>query len=190
MVKIILGDVFLEVNQESLSIKKNSAHKVYDLIDGSQSVIPSKANLDVIEFSGFIYNADIYTHILNLIAKNSETYILVVGLNRSINYKVVITDFVTTESGGDIFCINYSIKLLEYKKSNYYSIGSYEEVYSSDINTYDSYTEPTTYVVVKGDCLYNIAKRFLGDGNRYMEIATANNIKNPALIYPGQVIVF
>ena len=46
-----------------------------------------------------------------------------------------------------------------------------------------------TYTVVEGDCLWNISKKFCGDGARYTEIASANNIKNPDLIYPGQVFV-
>ena len=47
-----------------------------------------------------------------------------------------------------------------------------------------------TYVVKRGDCLWNIAKRYLGKGSRYMEIYNLNKdkIKNPNLIYPGQVL--
>lgn len=46
------------------------------------------------------------------------------------------------------------------------------------------------YVVEKGDCLWNIAKRFLGSGSRWMEIYKLNKdiIKNPNLIYVGQVL--
>lgn len=45
-----------------------------------------------------------------------------------------------------------------------------------------------TYTVKRGDCLWNIAKKFYGNGADYTKIAAANsNIKNPNLIYPGQV---
>lgn len=46
------------------------------------------------------------------------------------------------------------------------------------------------YTVVKGDCLWNIAKKFYGDGTKYTVIYDANKgiIKNPSLIYPGQVL--
>ena len=46
-----------------------------------------------------------------------------------------------------------------------------------------------TYIVKSGDNLWNIARSFYGDGALYGKIATANNIKNPSLIYPGQVLV-
>lgn len=47
-----------------------------------------------------------------------------------------------------------------------------------------------TYTVVKGDCLWNIAKRFYGSGADYKRLAAANPaIKNPNLIYPGQVLI-
>lgn len=48
--------------------------------------------------------------------------------------------------------------------------------------------EKKTYTVVAGDTLFNIAKQFLGDGNRYQELAAHNNIANPDHIEVGQVI--
>lgn len=45
--------------------------------------------------------------------------------------------------------------------------------------------------VVKGDSLWRISQRVLGDGQRYIQIYQANSgqIRNPNLIYPGQVLV-
>lgn len=47
-----------------------------------------------------------------------------------------------------------------------------------------------TYTVVRGDCLWNIAKKFYGNGSQYTKIYNANRdkIRNPNLIYPGQVL--
>jgi nucleoid-associated protein YgaU len=45
------------------------------------------------------------------------------------------------------------------------------------------------YTVVKGDCLWNIAIRAYGDGFKWVEIAKANNLKNPNLIHSGNVFV-
>nr|DAJ03030.1 MAG TPA: tail assembly protein [Caudoviricetes sp.] len=48
----------------------------------------------------------------------------------------------------------------------------------------------SSYTVVKGDCLWSIAKKKLGNGNRWREIHQLNQdkVKNPNLIYPGQVL--
>ncbi len=50
--------------------------------------------------------------------------------------------------------------------------------------------DPVFHTVVKGDTLWAIAKKTLGDGNRYMEIFEANKpmLSDPDRIYPGQVL--
>ena len=47
-----------------------------------------------------------------------------------------------------------------------------------------------SYTVKKGDCLWNIAKKYYGNVAQYTKIYNANKgkIKNPNLIYPGQVL--
>lgn len=57
---------------------------------------------------------------------------------------------------------------------------------------YDTYfiAEPVTYTVVKGDSLSKIAGEVLGDKSQWRVIYNLNKdkIKNPNLIYPGQVL--
>jgi nucleoid-associated protein YgaU len=51
--------------------------------------------------------------------------------------------------------------------------------------------EPITgesYTVVKGDNLWNISVRAYGDGYKWVELARLNNLSNPDLIYPGNVL--
>ncbi|RIL10452.1 hypothetical protein DCC79_07970 [bacterium] len=52
-------------------------------------------------------------------------------------------------------------------------------------------TAQPTYTVQRGDTLSHIAQRMLGRAGRWPEIFEANKdkIKNPNLIYPGQVLV-
>lgn len=49
------------------------------------------------------------------------------------------------------------------------------------------YAVENMYEVQKGDCLWKIAERFLGDGTRYTDIVAWNEglIQDPNLIYPG-----
>lgn len=46
----------------------------------------------------------------------------------------------------------------------------------------------TIYVIVEGDNLWNICVRAYGDGFRWVELAKVNNIQNPDLIYPDNVL--
>ena len=48
---------------------------------------------------------------------------------------------------------------------------------------------PGSVTVVKGNSLWRIARRVYGEGTMYTQIYAANTdqIKNPDLIYPGQV---
>lgn len=50
-------------------------------------------------------------------------------------------------------------------------------------------TTAKTYTVKSGDCLWSIAKKLYGNGAKYTQIYNANKdkIKNPNLIYAGQV---
>ena len=44
------------------------------------------------------------------------------------------------------------------------------------------------YTVVKGDSLWKIAVRAYGDGYQWVKIASENNLTNPDLIHPGNVL--
>lgn len=46
----------------------------------------------------------------------------------------------------------------------------------------------TSVTVKKGDTLWNICKKYLGDGSKYKEVAELNKLENPNKIYPGQVL--
>lgn len=50
--------------------------------------------------------------------------------------------------------------------------------------------EPTFHTVVKGDTLWKISEKTLGNGARFKEIFEANKpmLKDPDKIYPGQVL--
>jgi nucleoid-associated protein YgaU len=45
-----------------------------------------------------------------------------------------------------------------------------------------------THVVEPGDTLWDIAKKYVGDPFRYPELTELSNIRNPNLIYPGDIV--
>jgi nucleoid-associated protein YgaU len=48
--------------------------------------------------------------------------------------------------------------------------------------------EVRDYDVVRGDTLWAIARRFLGDPHRYPELVRNSEIRNPDLIHPGDIV--
>jgi nucleoid-associated protein YgaU len=58
------------------------------------------------------------------------------------------------------------------------------------LETPEPAAEPVFHTVAKGDTLWAIAQKTLGDGNRYNEIFEANKpmLAHPDKIYPGQVL--
>ncbi|OSA89558.1 UNVERIFIED_ORG: hypothetical protein B2H93_15970 [Clostridium botulinum] len=49
---------------------------------------------------------------------------------------------------------------------------------------------PNPYKVVSGDCLFNICKKYLGDGNKCWEVAKFNGLSNPNNLSTGDSIYF
>ncbi|KKP40740.1 hypothetical protein A2130_04125 [Candidatus Woesebacteria bacterium GWC2_33_12] len=47
----------------------------------------------------------------------------------------------------------------------------------------------TTYEVVKGDSLWSVAVRAYGDGYSWVKIARENQLINPNIIHPGNILV-
>ncbi|MFI3114540.1 MAG: LysM peptidoglycan-binding domain-containing protein [Clostridia bacterium] len=190
MVTITLGSVKLDVNQTALNISKNSTPKIYTLANGNELIIPCSDKLDIIEFSGFFYEFSNYFAILSMIENAEIVNFCITGLNIPVNYDVIIEKFNTVERGGDVGCVEYSISLKEYVNHTVTILASGVNSSQNTSDIPETLGIPNVYVVQKGDTLWAICKRFLGDPYRYPEIAELNNIKNANLIYPGQEIRF
>ncbi len=111
---------------------------------------------------------------------------------------VSLEDYSIKEDAKDGFDLVASIKLKQFKE---FSTTTAKVVTDEEGNTSleeeksretaksgEPKGSPKSYTVVKGDCLWNIAKRYYNDGSKYPVIAKANSIANPNLIYPGQVL--
>jgi nucleoid-associated protein YgaU len=68
-------------------------------------------------------------------------------------------------------------------------VADFSDVQSGSSSTAPS-AQPTTYTVKSGDSLSKIAKHVYGDADKWHAIYEANKdkIKNPDLIYPGEVL--
>lgn len=106
-----------------------------------------------------------------------------------------IEDFNYEEDGGDVGTYQYDITLKEYREITVrqvtVNVSTTKASVTKTTTRVDNTTTAKTYTVVKGDCLWNIAKKFYGSGSKYTVIYNANKSvigSNPNLIYPGQVL--
>lgn len=104
------------------------------------------------------------------------------------NMEVLLEDYTVTEKGGEQgdFWVEMHWKEWKTAKSIRYSIKGNTMVEQGQER--QAKQPAATYTVQKGDCLWNIAKKQLGNGARYREIAQKNGIADPNRIYPGQVL--
>ena len=126
--------------------------------------------------------------------KNSDKPVHLIITGFGIDVYCRITKFVPSEEGGDVGTINYDITFKEYREPKVrqvkVEISTKTATVQQNTARTDNTTTAQTYTVKKGDCLWNIAKKFLGSGAKYTQIYNLNRniIKNPNLIYMGQVL--
>ncbi len=106
-----------------------------------------------------------------------------------------IENFNYEEAGGDVGTYQFSIELKEYREVEVRKIKKKKKksrpTKKKTAKRTNSKAVPDTYIVKKGDCLYNLAKKFYGDGAKSTKIYNANKKvigSNPNKIYPGQVL--
>ena len=108
------------------------------------------------------------------------------------NRDVLLEEYTITEKGGEQgdFWVEMYWKEWKTAKSIRYSVKSQNggNVLVEQGQQRQAKTPAATYTVQKGDCLWNIAKKQLGDGTKYRQIAEKNGISDPNKIYPGQVL--
>ena len=108
------------------------------------------------------------------------------------NMLVSLEEYTVEERAGEVGDIYVEIRLKQYKqyKTQVVEIKAVEgnKATVTVKEERPAKTPAKTYTVKPGDTLWAIAKRELNDGSKYSEIAKLNNISNPNLIHPGQVL--
>jgi len=119
----------------------------------------------------------------------------------STNIKVSMEDYKITEAAKEGFDVTVKIKLKQFRDfatktcevkteeaSSTATVTVEQERPPSTVGNAPDSGLPTSYTVKDGDCLWNLAKKFYGDGSKYTVIAKANNIGNSNMIYTGNVL--
>lgn len=119
------------------------------------------------------------------------------------NIKVSVEDYTIEESATNGLDVSVEVKLKQYRDYSTKTVAIKTTVKHNDskdttvkkmatVQTTRPATnapQTKTYAVKKGDTLWGIAKKYYGNGAKYPTIYNANKgkIKNPNLIYVGQV---
>lgn len=108
----------------------------------------------------------------------------------NINMYATIRKFDYREKGGEPGDVYYDIEFKEFKFIKIREVVKKAPKVEQQSDRPETAAAANAYTVVKGDCLWNIAKKFYGSGAQYIKIFSANSppIQNANLIYPGQVL--
>lgn len=215
-----LDKCLLPIAPSKLSIKINNANETITMINDGEINILKKAGLTDIEFecsipqvqypyavykSGF-KSADFFLGYFETLKTGNRPFQFIVCRRKptgsrlfDTNIKVSMEDYKITEDAKNGFDLTVKINLKQWKdygtKTVSISAGAGGLQASvepqREAGTSPAPAETQTYTVIKGDCLWNIAKKFYGSGSKYTVIYNANQSAiggNPNRIYPGQVL--
>lgn len=212
-----LDKCLLPVTPSKLTIKINNTNTTLNLMNDGEINILKKAGLTEIEFecdipqvkypyavypAGFRtarYFLDYFEHLKTSLKPFQFIVCRTLPNGKKLfntNIKVSLEDYQIKEDAKNGFDLTVKIKLKQYRdyatKTVNITLASSKATASVTTNR-ETNNAPSaqTYTVVKGDCLWNIAKKFYGNGSKYTVIYDANRSViggNPNLIYPGQVL--
>ena len=214
-----LGNVLLPIPPSKLELKISNNNKTYDLINYSQINVLKNPGLSSLEFEVVLPNtkypfamyknnfqkAKSYLGVLENLKVNRSAFQFIVVRKFpngkdifNTNIKVALEEYTITDTTEEGFDTKVKIKLKQYKEYSTKKVQVTIKQYRPPAVTRTVTTNNTAvakpsgqnYTVKRGDCLWNIAKRFYGNGAKYTTIYNANRskIRNPNLIYPGQVL--
>jgi len=211
-----LAGVLLPIAPEKFSLKIKNENKTMTLINEGEVNFLKDAGLTELEFDALIPAAQyafaqydggfkppeyFITHFQNLKTEKKPFQFIITRqmpngkLLFDTNMTCSMESYTIKEQVKDGFDMIVSFKLKQYKAygTKIVKVSGAGATVSNKREQTNSPapTQQTTYTVQKGDCLWNIAKKFYGNGSKYTKIYEANKdkIRNPNLIYPDQVLI-
>lgn len=214
---LYFDEILLPVTPEKMTVSIKNQNKTVILINEGEINLLKTPGLTGISFDLLLPNCEYpfgvypegfhpaswYLDYLEDFKVNRKTFRFIFIRNQpsgnqlnGINMKVSLEEYSIKESYTDQFDFMVSVKLLQYRDYQTRLLGISNEngkeiVKEQPKREEDQAPIVSSYTVVKGDTLWGIAKRYYGDGALYTKIAYANSnqISNPNLIFPGQVLI-
>lgn len=213
MYNFFMDDLQLPIAPSELSISVSNKNETVTLMNDGEVNILKKPGLTEVDFEVSLPNikypfavypegfkpATFYLSKFEKLKVNQKPFQFIV--NRSLpngkllfdtNLTVSIEDYEIVEGAEDGFDLTVRIRLKQYRiygNKKIKPVANSTKLATIQKNRPVSKPPtPKTYKVVSGDTLWAIAKRFLGDGSKFPELAKLNGITNPNKIKAGQVI--
>lgn len=216
MYDFYIDSLMLPFAPAKLTLSIDGANKTVDLINIGQVNILKNPKLTDIEFEFTLPNEKysyvknfkeqtVYLSKLEELITSKKPFRFIVSRVKSqgsflddTNMLVSLESYKIIEDAKEGFDIVIAVKLRQYREFGTKKVTIIQDkkkpgnkkVSVKSKNKRTSKTPAKTYTVKHGDTLWAICKKQLGDGEKYKEVAKKNNISNPNVIKPGQVIKF
>ena len=211
--RMFFGEIEMPQAPSKITTKISGNNKTLFLIDGSQINILKDPKLTDISFDLVIpqasypwvselQTADYYLSMFETLITSKEAFQWILNRTKpdgtslfNSSMTVSLEDYSIVDDATEGFDVTVKVELKQWRDYGTRTLtvsdgtATIEEA-ERDTSSSPASSEQSSYTVVSGDCLWNIAKKYLGDGSRYTEIVALNSdlIDDPDLIYPGQVL--
>lgn len=193
-----LDKLKLPVTPESLEIKIKNKNKTVDLINEGEINLLKTPGLSEVSFSFLLpqnnyhfaddlQSVEVYMDKLENLKTEQKSFQFIVYREAygkvlfETNMKVSLEDYTISESADDNTDLRISVNLKQYRdwgtktiKVTRKSGTSTKKATKKSTSTKKKKSSSSTYTVKKGDCLWNIAKKFYGSGTQWKKIYNAN----------------
>ncbi|GHV08710.1 peptidoglycan-binding protein [Clostridia bacterium] len=223
MYDVYIDKILLPITPAKITLKVKNQNKTVTLIDEGEINILKKAGLTDITLTALIPQvkypfakyksgfqaASFFVDAFEKLKTSQQPFQFIVSRTMpngkvlfDSNIKVSFEDYNVNEDSKNGFDLNVDIKLKQYRPyaTKTVQITIQQEKPKAVVQPQrpaETAPKARTHTVVKGDCLWAIAQKYLGNGNRYPEIYSLNQAAidarnkgtgNPKYtIYPNQV---
>ena len=211
-----IDGILMPVAPSKINTKIKNKNRTITLINEGEANILKSAGLQEISFNmlipaykypfalylgGIFLPISYYLEILDRLKNSKKPFQLIIiregvlgALGFDTNLKVSLEDYQILEDAGNGRDITVSIKLKQYQEKTKTvvriatAVGGETVKYILEKVRDSSKVIEKTYKVKEGDTLYTIAKKQLGNGEKYRDLITLNKLGNSSDIEVGQVI--
>ena len=203
--KMYIDGALMPITPSKVKVKINNQNKTLTLISGEEINILKEAKLTDVSFdvvlpqvpypftNGGAQSADYYLSLFERLKQSKTPFQWILNRSRPdgvalfySNLTVGLEDYQITDDAKDGFDLTVSVKLKQYRAFGTKTVQITPSPAPSQPATATVQEPPrettsapkaANYTVKSGDCLWNIAKKQLGDGSRWKEIYELNKDK-------------